>query len=44
MKKILNSRGKLTLAEDDGNPSILGNGKVIKLPDGLTQGECVECG
>ncbi|GEM_PF-6409092 len=45
LRAIINTEGKITLEEDKEKalPSILGNGKVLKLPPGMSEKLCPEC-
>ncbi|MBI2045229.1 adenosylcobalamin-dependent ribonucleoside-diphosphate reductase [Candidatus Pacearchaeota archaeon] len=44
LKTIVNTKGKVKLEEDaGGRPSILSNGKVVKLPDEISGIDCPEC-
>lgn len=43
LKSIINTKGQLELGEDGGRPSILSNGKVLKLPRTFSKPDCPEC-
>lgn len=43
LKSILNTKGQIELAEGGDRPSILPNGKIIKLPEAFTEDNCPEC-
>ena len=45
LRSIINTKGRLTIEEgSNGNPSILGGNKVIKVPEGTPVNLCPECG
>ncbi len=45
LRSIINTRGKIKIEEENGkNPSLLGSKKSIKLPEGVSEKLCPECG
>ncbi|MEK6830078.1 MAG: adenosylcobalamin-dependent ribonucleoside-diphosphate reductase [Nanoarchaeota archaeon] len=45
LRSIINTRGEVRIEEDEGAmPSILGHRKVIKVPQGMSEKLCPECG
>ena len=45
LRSIINTQGKIRIEENgDDMPSILGSKRVIKLPEGLSEKLCPECG
>ena len=45
LRSIINTKGKLKLEDGNGSmPSILGGGKVVRVPGGISEKLCPECG
>lgn len=43
LKSVINTQGRIELTEGGNRPSILQNGKIVKLPTEFTEDNCPEC-